>query len=1112
MITFHLGRSGQTWPCAASLARKAREEQRAVFVLVPRQYTLSAERMLMRSMGADGFFDLDVLSPGRFAQRVFSRAGGGERVRIDARGKAMAVSSVLTGLKESLSFYASAANRQGLCDRVSQMIAEYKQAGLSPKALEEYVSRLPAGAGRDKLSDLAALYGAYEELLCGRFVDGEDVQEELISRIPLSPELKDAQFIVCGFDVLTETMGRIALALSDRGPVDIVLCDDMNDPSFEPVTKSVARFTKELSGVRLLPVTEPAPFPEDLAFLEKHLLDGADAGFPLPPSSIRLYAAPTPYAEACHAAEEMLVLWAQGVPFSDMAVLCGTEDHYFPVLEQVLTACRIPHHLNRKLTAAQVGPAAFLLAALRAVAGRYYPDDVIRCIKSGYMPLSDEEAFFLENYILAYGIRGQMFTRPFTRGQDEAPRAEELRERFMAPLEALSAALKNAENADQSLTAVFSLLENVGAYGRMTEQARAMDENGRPEEAAQLTQVWKTLMDLLDQMHELSGGRPMTGVQAAALMEAGLTHTELSALPQSADSVVCGLIGSAALNRPDHLFVMGLNDGLLSAGETGLLTDEEKAGLEEELQVHLSLNKNGRLQLARLDVYKAMTNAGKRLYLSHAQALQDGTALRPLSMLSAVRALFPLLVEEGGVTAPQGPARPMALASALEAMPQQLRKGALQPDWTEAWHYLCEKRPEDARRVLDAFRRTPPEKPLPPEITHRLFMDRVTSVHRVEAFAVCPMRHFIQYGLKPQERREWALRPADTGSFYHRAVEGFTRLLPSLPNWPQVTRQEVERLMDAAAQDALDPLMKELMKDSHVQKTQYRRFRRLLSRVGWTFTQAAQHSAFRPGPDDSELRFGYDDDRLPPVKLTLSDGSRVMVRGVIDRVERFPTDNGELFRVIDFKSAKLSLDPNAIFWGVQLQLLIYMKAVMDSEKDGIPCGAYYFRLADPLLTDPGTAADVETKLAQALSLSGITLKDAEIVRLMDDRRPPVSMPPLLKADGSFLSRKAVLDYQEMCALMEYVTRAAAQSAEGIYQGIVHAAPLALKGELPCARCPAREACRYQAPDCPVLPRVPEPETFDSMMARIAAGDFPSFFDGGLYVKKLSAGPEDDGEE
>ena len=125
MIHFYFGRSGQTWPWAARLVRQAREAGKPVFLLVPQQYTLSAERMLIRNFGTEGFFDVDVLSPARLRSRVFSRAGGPDMIRIDSLGKAMTVARILEREKDHLVYYASAVGRQGLCDRVGAMISEF---------------------------------------------------------------------------------------------------------------------------------------------------------------------------------------------------------------------------------------------------------------------------------------------------------------------------------------------------------------------------------------------------------------------------------------------------------------------------------------------------------------------------------------------------------------------------------------------------------------------------------------------------------------------------------------------------------------------------------------------------------------------------------------------------------------------------------------------------------------------------------------------------------------------------------------------------------------------------------------------------------------------------
>ena len=85
------------------LSDLARSAERMV-IIVPEQYTLQTERDLIHDLDVSGFFDLEVLSPSRLTERVFSLAGMDNRVRIDARGKQLALARVLMQCKKSSSF------------------------------------------------------------------------------------------------------------------------------------------------------------------------------------------------------------------------------------------------------------------------------------------------------------------------------------------------------------------------------------------------------------------------------------------------------------------------------------------------------------------------------------------------------------------------------------------------------------------------------------------------------------------------------------------------------------------------------------------------------------------------------------------------------------------------------------------------------------------------------------------------------------------------------------------------------------------------------------------------------------------------------------------------
>ena len=1091
MFHFYTGFETQPWIQTAELTSEARQAGIPVVVIVPQQYTLAAERALIRYLKLSGFFDVDVVSPLRFSQRVFSQSGCDNRTRIDVNGKNMAISHVLFQNREQLKYYESAVERQGFVDSVAQMIADMKRSHISPESLSEYQKGLSSDVLSDKYKDLSLIYSAYHQLLGDRFVDGEDVQDELLLRAPGASMVRQARIIIAGFDLLTEELSRLAVALHQTAEsISIIICAAYEKESHAPANDSVQRFCEQLRERGLPYQTHdmlPAyPRPLDITHLACQLLNSDPAAFPKPPCNVHLYAAPTPYAEACRVAEEIILLHSKGYDWPDIQILSADEEHYFSVLDHVLTIYRIPHHLARKVSAAQLGPARYLLDTLGAITHHYRQEDMLRLLRNSYLPLAQDECFRLENLILQYGIKGWKFLKSFITAKDDGIALEDARQRLMNPLTALEDAIRNSECMDDALMSVMSFLDEANAFEKMNEEAEHLEEERRLTEAAQLKQVWNYLMNLLDQAHEIASREKPTPELLYNILETGLSSAEIAALPQDANSLPCGLIGHIAILSPRVTFVMGLNDGVLNSNDRSLIPDDEQQLLKEHFHT-VSLNQDEKMQLKKLDILKAFYSPSESLYLSHAQALQDGTALRPLDLLYRVRRIFPYLLEDGGVTAPQGASRPYSVEPALESMGDLLRKGNMSDEWKQAWHYLSEHQPNETASLSDAFRPQSVPKPLSEELIHHLYLERITSIHRLESFAVCPLRHFLRYALKPVQRGEWAINRTDAGSFYHRALEGFTRELQTLENWPRVTKAEVTRLMDKAADGALDDLIRGVLGDSAIQKREFRQYKRLLQRVGWTFTLIAQHSSFRATTGDTELRFGYPDDGLPAVPLRLSDGSRVYVRGIIDRVERYQGDEGIAIRLIDFKTPNLNLQPEKIYWGTQLQLLIYMQAVLNSVPNGIPAGLYYFHLADPLLPDPDTQSDIEHQLAKALSLRGLTLRDASIIRLMDDGKPPISMPSLLKADGDFALNKPLATLEEMRLLIQHAGNVAARIAEGINTGEIAAAPLTFPNEdSPCSTCEAFDICRRNAANSGIVPRAAEKMNFSELMDKISA--------------------------
>lgn len=1068
MLTIHGGRTRRLWPrLLQTLAASRRQDVRCV-LLVPEQYTLQAERDLIDGLHLPGFFDIEVLSLSRFVQRQFQAYSGG-RVRIDANGKNIAMARALLDTGKDLRYYARSAQRRGFVAQSGEWIADMKRAEIAPERLRDYAESLPEGAYRDKISDLSAIYTAYDRILAGKYVDGEDALLRAMEAIPLSGAVTDADVFVYGFDMITDDFARLLCQVTRccRECHVYLVMDREEAPDgdcFKPVRDSAERLRARLraQGLRREWLwEEPAAInaPSELRCLEKNMLIPSPAPYDGVPAAITLFEAASPYQEAQEIAQQITLLLRGGILPDDIFVLCGSLDTYAALLDSLLTAYGIPFYLAVKAPLQYHGLSQLLITALRCVSGGYRREDVLALIKSGYAPLSRHECWMLENYAVRYGISGARWHQPFTRGEEEERRVpEEARQKLMHLLKQLQDDLREAKTGSESLQAPLDFLTACNAYDTLLEQENDLMAARMDAAALRARQVWTRLLALFDQLHEIAGGSRIPAKAMVSLLEAGLLEDEISALPASDGCVCVGQIGNLIPVEPYAVFACGLDSSIIGGKENGLLSPEEKDTVCADLHAYLGMEADERDLMAELDLWKALCAPTGELHLSYAQASLGGAAQRPAPVISTLRRLFPRMMVYGGVSDTQGALHPLAPLPALDEIGLRIRTGTLNGEWLSAWKWLLQSpqyRPM-ALELIRGMQDAPQEENLSPALARELFTERIVSVSRLESYAACPYSHFVEYGLRPQEQREWGVDPRDRGNFFHAAMEGFTRILPENPQWPKITRKECDRMMDAALRPLAETWRDSAMNDSARARAEARRYTSICKRVAWVFTRGAAQSQFRPA--ETEVAFGYPGGP-PPLVLRLQDGSRVLVRGRIDRIDRFDSGESVYLRVVDYKSGEQKLDPARICIGMQLQLLLYLEAALSNDRGALPAGAFYQWMGDPLVDQEKKAA-VESELARRLCLKGVMLGDAQVVEWMDSAKPPVSIEDVFKKDGTPRAGKMVCTLEELDALIRRAHQTAVRLTEEIRRGGIQASPVVDKSNIArCRFCAFAGVCR-----------------------------------------------------
>lgn len=1083
------------YPLVDQLGEAYRGGKRCILI-VPEQFTLEAELTLVERLKLPGFFDIEVLSPTRLRTRIFERADAPERVLIDERGKQMVLGELLFGMKENLSFYRAAAELPGFAQRMGALLSDFKRGEVTPAQVQAMSAAAKNRALSQKLADAAAIYAAYEERLEGRFVDGEDMHRAMLARMAPSKLLQGAAVYVYGFDMITPqfageltAIAGIADALTVALETDVTSCPDAG--IYSAVNKSLARLRTMLEAAQRpylqTDVEGELDAPQSIRHLEKQLF-----AVPLKPQrgevkGLRLLSAATPYAEVHEVASRLRLLAAKrNMPFHAAAVVYAQGETYAPLIREIFPLYGIPFHIDEKRPAAHHPLIRFLLSALRSATSGYRTRDVMDCARTGYAGLNQEECDLIDQYAVAYGLRGGLWKQPLRYGDEETLAIlEPLRERLISPLAALQTALSRAKGADATIRAIMDYLSATDAAKTLEDDRERLMEAGLASQAMDSTQVWNRLMEVLDQLHTLLGDRHTRAQVLLRMFEAGLLATELGQLPQAPEAVLCGAMGHVRTGQVDALFLLGANDGMIASGSDGLLNERERAEAMAQGDVYLGMSDRERLELSRLDVLKILCRPKRVLQVSYAMASQQGAALRPSSVISRLVRVFPDLPTEGGALRDESQALLSAPGAALSGIAAQLRRAyeegaqTLDKGWQSAYAYLYrdEEFSEALRRVVQTIYEKKAPAHLRVATAQDLYGRKTLSVSRIERFAACPYQHFVMYGLRPEKQMVYGTQRSEAGEIYHQAVDEYTAKAMALPAWPQITREQSDALMAQVCRPLLDKWGQTALGESARGKAIARRMKRTAQRAGWALTTQMQSSGFRP--DRTEAVFGKGN--IPPVQVELPSGERLYLQGRIDRIDLHDCDQSVYLRVVDYKSGRKEIDATEVYWGLQLQLLIYLQAALSLYPGAKGAGFFYCRIEDPMVrTDSRIVEEVEKKIAKELRLKGVSLGDVDIIRAQGSEIEEA----MLKRDGTLLSRAQAVDEEQMTQLVAYATHIVGQLSTRMGEGEIAVAPAEKEQWRACQYCDYRDICGFDLTNGSRT-RVLAKKTFEDIFAHMA---------------------------
>lgn len=1091
------------------MQRAAEEPGRNFLIIVPDQFTMQTQKDLVMRSDRDGILNIDVLSFGRLSHRILEEVGTKEMPVLDDTGKSLVLQKVAADLKEQLPAMGSLLHKQGYIHEVKSAISEFMQYGISTQDMDKLItSAQKRGALAMKLKDLKTLYRGFQDYIRDHFITTEETLDVLRRSLSKSKILKGSVVVFDGFTGFTPIQNRLIQELMRVCAETIVTVTigvgedpykmDGEQKLFHLSKKTVADLEKLAAeaeverGEDLFVKGGPNRFAKApaLHYLEQNLFRYQYEPYAGEQQEIHMFEALSPREEVHQTALYIRhLIREQGMTYRDIAVVIGDLEGYASYVETEFGQLEIPCFLDRTRGIVLNPMIEYIKSALQLYIKDFSYDTVFHFLRSGMADISREEIDELENYVIRTGARGyRTYSRLFTRRTEElqgnaegSEQAEEktmerlnrIRQQFMDAVEILH--MGSQEKAGDYVSHLYDFLEQNQVQQKLLNYQQQFEKEGDLSRAREYAQIYRLVMDLLDQVYELLGEEEISRQEFADILEAGFGEITVGTIPQNVDRIVVGDMERTRLKQVKVLFFLGVNDGSIpkNASKGGIISDMDREFLIES-GTEMAPSPRQQMYIQRLYLYLNMTKPSEQLYLSYAKVNSEGKGIRPSYLIDTVRKLFPAM----SVEYPQNRSRLEQIEGRQEGaryLAEELREyveGTLPEEERQDFYLMYRAYEADAagRDLLTraAFRRYR-ESGLSRIVARALYGQQLeNSVSRLEAYAACACRHFLQYGLSLQEREEFGFEASDMGTVYHAVLENFAgKLAESNLTWWDFTEDFAAKAVKESVEAYAATYGETVLYSSARNEYAITRMSRILTRTVLTLQKHLKQGSFQP--DDYELSFRFAED-LDSIHVDLSEDEKMHLQGRIDRIDVSEDAEHVYVKVIDYKSGNRKFDLAALYYGLQLQLVVYMNAAMEMEsrkhpdKEIVPAALLYYHIDDPTIETPVELTDeqINEQILAKLRMNGVVNSDPEVVerldRYMQDKS--VVIPVEKKKDGSFSARSGVLSREEMQLISSYVDAKIRSIGREILDGKIAANPYEKGNEEACTYCAYKKVCGF----------------------------------------------------
>ncbi|MBR7132818.1 MAG: PD-(D/E)XK nuclease family protein [Clostridia bacterium] len=1081
MLQFIFGKpaSGKTYTIINKIKQVIGQDKECVLI-VPEQFTFESERALLQALGDKAALKATVLSFSRLYDEILRNVGGLCGTVLSSSDKIIFMKRALREIKSELTLWSKYADSVSFAKIMLDTVGEFKINAVTPEKIRDAAAFTENTTLKTKLSDIALIYETFDILTGEKFIDPADNLTILYRKLADFDFFKGKTvFFDCFRGFTGQQYKIIERIMAQSEDVYIALTNDVENSreynvytniriSAERISKIARKYNIDIDAPLIL--GESRYTHKELNVLEG-LLSGKNITENISAEHITICSAVTAYDEAEFTARTIRrLVRTKGYRYRDFIIIARDAEKY---KEAVFASCErnsVSCFYDSRIPLSAFPLAVAVEAAISAKS--ISTENILRFHKSGLGTLETDEISQLENYALLWNIDGELWLKEwdmnpkgFASADDntaelsqETEQINNLRKRAISPLLAFRDSFKG--NAADMVRAIIALIDACAMSDKLSAISESFKYDNNIMSYDAFIQAYDEYIKILDSLVTCFGGQSLKTEEFSEALILAVSNCDIGVIPQMLDEVTFGSADRIRPSRPKIAFVLGANQGVFpcSAVNNGLLNTSERKGL---IEYGIDIADNSVYSAIDEDflVYCSLCCATDEIYVSYSNQSFSGEKKEP----SAFVDLICKKIECNRVYEPNA-------FFSIDNAPETAQA---------AYSEYCRRRQNSADEILSlreaiiadgSGKRLEyienifynPQKTVSPATARKLYGKNIKmSASKLDTFNRCHFSYFCRYGLGVRKIEPAQLNVMQRGTVVHFVLE---KLITE--HGDGISRLSLEAL-DLFTENAVNLYLDAIPGYRSIENP---KFKFSISRLLRSLKEVVRHIAAELSQSDfkpvaCELKIGKNGD-IPAIEFNFDDGT-LLLEGSIDRVDKY---NGYI-RIIDYKTGSKSFKLPDILFGLNMQMLLYLYAVIRGSglQDSFGAGILY----------QPSKRDINNN---GMAMNGLLQGDKALVDAMDKAGQGEFVPKLaFNKDGSISKRSAsYISAEKFTEIFDYIEKTMKKTGKLISNGDISVSPIDGRESPACKYCDFYCVCGIEGREVPRVPDINNEEVFEKI--------------------------------